>query len=411
SLEVKTIELVPASKDMAAVVVTAKKPPVEMKAGKLVVNVDASPSNQGTNALELLEKSPGITVDNDGNISLKGKAGVTILIDGKPTYMSGADLAALLKSMQSSNIDQVEIMTNPSARYDAAGNSGVINIKTKKGTIRGTNGSINIGHQQGVYGRTNASLNLNYRNDKLNVFGAYNAGTYEGFNNLTLNRRLYEPDKTTLNSSIDQVSVPHFKGTYHNVKLGVDYNFSKRDVAGVVFNGNFNNNKENPKSSNNLRDANGNITNMLKSYGDNERNQQNYSVNANYKHTFDSTGRELTVDLDYAYYTRVADNFLSTTGYDRFGIKQGNDVWLRGNIPSDINIYSARLDYVHPFRSGAKLEAGLKSSIVNTDNEVVWERSQGTNIWTPDARTNHFIYKENINAAYVILSKTIKKWD
>ena len=96
------------------------------------------------NALELLEKSPGVTVDNDGNISVKGKQGVMILVDGKPTYLSGADLAALLKNMQSSNLEQIEIMTNPPAKYDAAGNSGIINIKTKKGIVKGMNGNANL---------------------------------------------------------------------------------------------------------------------------------------------------------------------------------------------------------------------------------------------------------------------------
>ena len=141
-----------------------------------MINVDASPTNTGLNALEVLEKSPGVTVDNDGNISLKGKQGVMILIDGNPTYMSGADLAALLKNMQSSSLDQIEIMTNPPAKYDAAGNSGIINIKTKKGIVKGMNGIVMLGYTQGLYGRFNGGVNLNYRNDKVNLFGGYNGG-------------------------------------------------------------------------------------------------------------------------------------------------------------------------------------------------------------------------------------------
>ena len=156
----KTIELVPQAKSISGVTVTSKKPFIEQKAGKTVINVEASPTNTGLNALELLEKSPGVTVDNDGNISLKGKQGVLILIDGKPTYMSGADLAALLKNMQSSSLEQIEIMTNPPAKYDAAGNSGIINIKTKKGIVKGMNGTANCGYTQGIYGRFNGGLIL-----------------------------------------------------------------------------------------------------------------------------------------------------------------------------------------------------------------------------------------------------------
>src|SRR5205085_11725783 len=139
----KTIRLVPQTKSLGAVTVTAKRPLIEQKPGMTVLNVEASPTNAGLNALELLEKSPGVSLDNDGNISLKGKQGVLILLDGKPTYMSPADLAAFLKNLQSSNLDQIEIMTNPPAKYDAAGNSGIINIKTKKGNIKGMNGTAN----------------------------------------------------------------------------------------------------------------------------------------------------------------------------------------------------------------------------------------------------------------------------
>jgi len=228
AVALKTIELVPQTKAISGVTVTSKKPFIEQKAGKTIINVEASPTNSGINALELLEKSPGVSVDNDGNISLKGKQGVMILVDGKPTYMSGADLAALLKNMQSSSLEQIEIMTNPPAKYDAAGNSGIINIKTKKGIVKGMNGTANLGYTQGLYGRVNGGVNLNYRNNKLNLFGGYNAGTWEGYNNLLIDRNFYEADKLTLKGSSDQVSRPHFKGKYHNVKAGMDYIFLKR---------------------------------------------------------------------------------------------------------------------------------------------------------------------------------------
>ena len=408
AVTLKTIELVPVAKTVGGVTVISKRPLIEQKAGKTLINVDASPTNSGLNALEVLEKSPGVSVDNDGNISLKGKQGVLILIDGKPTYMSGADLAALLKNMQSSSLDQIEIMTNPPAKYDASGNSGIINIKTKKGTIKGMNGSANLSYTQGVYGRINAGSNFNYRNNKLNIFGGYNTGSYEGFNNLTIDRKLYE-DKILVRT-IDQVSRPHFKGIYHGVKAGMDYNFSKRDVAGFVVNGNFNNNDEDPFSRTNIRDDAGNITSKLVSIGDNTRKSSNISTNFNYKHTFDSTGREITADIDYAWYNNKSKTQLTTQSYDDNDISTGNAI-LRGVIPSLINIYSGKVDYVHPFKKGVKLEAGVKTSLVNTDNEVGYLRDDHAGGWVKDDRTNHFIYKENINAAYAIFSKSMKKWD
>ena len=153
---------------LEGITVISKRPLIEQKPDRMIVNVDAAVSNVGATALEVLEKSPGVAVDRDGNVSLKGKQGVLILIDGKPSYLSGPDLAALLGSMTASQLDQIEIMTNPPAKYDASGNSGVINIKTKKNNQRGFNGTLNLSYSQGVYAKTTNSLNLNYRTPKFN---------------------------------------------------------------------------------------------------------------------------------------------------------------------------------------------------------------------------------------------------
>jgi len=156
--------------NLQEVSVVGKKPFIEQKADRMVVNVDASPSNAGSTALDVLERSPGVTLDKDDNISLKGKQGVTVMIDNKPTYLNATQLASYLKSLPASAIDQIELMTNPSAKYDAAGNSGIINIKTKKNKARGFNGSVNLTHTQGVYPKPSGNINLNYRSGKTNIF-------------------------------------------------------------------------------------------------------------------------------------------------------------------------------------------------------------------------------------------------
>lgn len=398
-----------AAKGMQEVKVVSKKPMFEQKAGKMLVNVDASPTNSGLTALELLEKSPGVSVDSDGNISLKGKQGVTILIDGKPTYLSGAELTALLKTVQSNNLEQIEIMTNPPAKFDAAGNSGVINIKTKKSVIKGMNGNAGLGYTQGVYGRVNGNLNLNYRNNKLNVFGGYSYGTYEGFNSMTILRNFYQADKTTLDGYSDQYSRPYFGGENHSAKVGMDYYFSKKDVIGVVVNSYFSNGFENPTSLSYVRDANGNVLYRLNSTSDNTYTFGNVSTNLNYKHTFDSTGRELSMDADYITYDKHNKTKLMTQSYDGHGNPNANEIILKGDIPSTVNIYSGKMDYVHPFKSGLKLEAGIKSSFVKTNNKVDYIRDNGSG-WNYDDRSNHFLYDENINAAYAVVNKSIKKW-
>ena len=133
------------------VLVSTKKPMIEQKIDRTVINVDASPSNAGSNVIEVLEKSPGVSVDKDGNISLKGKQAVLVMIDGRPSYLSPTDLYNYLKSLPSTAIDQIELMTNPPAKYDASGNAGVINIKTKKNKTIGFNGTYNASVGQGVY--------------------------------------------------------------------------------------------------------------------------------------------------------------------------------------------------------------------------------------------------------------------
>ena len=409
SVVLKEMILVPAATSLAGVTVVAKKPLIEQKPGMTILNVDASPTNAGQNALELLEKSPGVTIDNDGNISLKGKAGVLILIDGKPTYMSPTDLAAFLKNMQSNNLSQIEIMTSPPAKYDAAGNSGIINIKTKKGTIKGMNGSANVNYNQGYYGSFHSGLNLNYRNNNLNIFGNANAGDYRGINRLNIDRTFYNGQRATSGFG-DQVTNTTYHGQYQSVKAGIDYTLGKKDVVGVVVNGNFGVHRQKPLSNSNVRDANNDVVYRLHSNSNNNNNNNNVSANANYKHSFDSTGRELTADVDYIYYSNKSSNNLVTESFNADDVKTATDVTLKGFTPSRINIYSGKLDYVHPFKGGLKLESGLKTSLVNTDNMVNYERNNGTG-WFVDDRSNHFVYNENINAAYAIVSKKIKKWD
>lgn len=406
---VDTIILEKSSTQLSGVVVTSKRPPFEVKAGKTVVNVDASPTNAGLNVLEILEKSPGVSVDADGNVSLKGKGGVLILIDGKQTYLSGTQLAAFLKSIQASGLDQIEIMTNPPAKYDAAGGAGVINVKTKKGVVKGMNGNVNLNYAQGVYPKYNGGANFNYRNNKVNVFGSYNGGVWEGLGTLTLHRNFYKDG--VFSGSSDQETDRHNKSQWHNGKLGFDYNFTAKDVAGIVVTGNINPWKNWQQSASNLRNADGAINTVFLSDVFNSNNSRNINANLNYKHSFDSAGREFSVDVDRGYYENRGSNVLATTVYNPDNSQRGNKVLLNGDFPSVINIYSGKMDYVHPFNKNLKLETGIKSSFVNTDNNVLYQRDTSTGWYVDRQRTNHFIYKENINAAYAIVTATIKKWE
>ncbi len=403
-------------KALGEVTVTGKRPLIENKIDRTVINVEAAPSNAGATAFEVLEKSPGITISNEGAISLKGKSGVIVMIDNKPTYLSSADLANYLKNLPASALDQIEIMPNPPARYDASGNSGIVNIKTKKSRSDGFNGSITIGGSVSLYERNDkletpmrqtTSINMNYRKGKLNVFGNYNFNYREGMGDLYINRKFYEK-----NGDLNSISQSHTEFTglnnNHTLKFGVDYYLNKKNVIGVVVNGFGFFGKPTPYSLQKISKPDGTVESILESNTTNDLTFFNYSANVNYKHTFDSIGREITFDLDYVAYDNTSNTLLVTDIYNGSGGKLGS-MRLLGNIPSKIDIYSLKSDYVHPLNKTMRLEAGFKLSYVTNDNEVDYRRPNN-GVWVPDSRSNHFIYDENINAAYVSVNKKWKKW-
>ena len=301
---------------MQTVAVVVKKPFIEQKSDRILVNVDASPANAGTSVMDVLEKSPGVSVDKDGNISLKGKQGVTIMIDNRPTYMSGAQLAIYLKSLPSSAIDQLEIMSNPSAKYDAAGNSGIINIKTKKNKAKGFNGSTTLTYTQGEYAKPGGSLNLNYRENKLNIF--FNGGyTYwQGFQNLDINRNYLDAGTKQINSIFTQNTHMKFLSPEINLKLGMDYFLDSKTTLGVVFSGYRNNETDNSQSYITLKNANNVTDSLVQSFGNIHGIWTNGTVNLNFRRQFDSTGRELTADADYIYYKSSSDQMFQNYTYN-----------------------------------------------------------------------------------------------
>jgi len=416
-IKLGTITLTEAAKSIGGVTVTAKKPFIETKIDKTVVNVESSPSSAGATALEILEKSPGVTVDNDGNISLKGKSGVIIMVDGKPTYLSSADLSNLLKNMSASALEQIEIMTNPSSKYDAAGNAGVINIKTKKGKLDGFNGSIMAGASAGFFKpqdvlyvnpRANLSFNFNYRKNKINLFGNYNPNFNRSKGYLTINRKLLDNDYNLVGYS-DVVTNFRFGNFNQSAKLGLDYFADKKNTFGVVVSGFGFRGHPTPTTTTTFSDVNYQPIQSLISLTENKIHFQNFTSNVNYRHVFDTTGREITVDLDYVGYNNTANMLLTTNFYDGVGQQYPYELQLKGHLPSLINIFSVKSDYTHPFKKGGRFEAGIKSSYVKNNNVVDYKRLVQDK-WLEDARSNQFLYDENINAVYFNINKQVKKW-
>ena len=411
SFNAKNIELQVSSKELSGVTVVSQKPLIEQKIDRTILNVDASLTNVGSSALEVLEKSPGITVDKDGNISLKGKAGVQIMIDGRPIYLAGQDLVNLLRNMQSSTMDQVEIMTNPPAKYDAAGNAGVINIKTKKNKQVGYNGSITASYGQGVYAKTNESLNFNYRAGKVNLFANGSYAYHERFQELSIQRKFIDATSKAILSNFDQVTLLKNNDESYSGKIGMDYFASKKTTLGFVINAGVIDGDFSSNSAINIANPLQVLLSQTKSISLNNNKWNNFSSNLNFKQLIDTVGSELTGDFDYFQYKSSNNQSLSNKYYNAIGatLPGSKPDTLFGNLPQMISIYSVKLDYLKPLKKGARFEAGVKSSFVKTDANAGYD-SIKNNIPVHDInRSNHFIYDENINAAYVNYSRPITK--
>ena len=404
SIRVPAVSLATASKNLKGIDVTARKPFIEQKADKMVVNVESSITASGGSAMDVLEKSPTINVDKDGNISMKGKGGVVIMIDGKPTNMTPEDVAELLKSMPATNVDQIELIANPSAKYDAAGNAGVINLKLKKNSSYGTNGNLNVGAAVGKWPRLNGGLNLNHRNEKFNIFGSYNYSHREQQQDLGLYRSIQDSKGLSV---YDQFNSMKQTSDYHGGKIGADYFISKGHTLGVMVDLADRSVKFPSYATTNI--GNGKtIDSILYTNTNYDSRWRRGAYNVNYRGILDSTGKELNIDLDYARNTEKQFNNIYALSRDLAGKRALGDT-SRNNQPSSIAIKTAKIDYVHPLKNQAKLEAGVKVSFVTTDNDAHFD-SLRTGNWIPDYnRSNHFIYKENINAAYINFNKQFKK--
>ncbi|MGZ8552869.1 MAG: outer membrane beta-barrel protein [Chitinophagaceae bacterium] len=387
------------------VTVLSKKPFIQQLPGKTVVNVDAGITNAGTTAMEVLEKSPGVTVDKDGNISLKGRSGILIMIDNKPSYVSGTDLVNMLNSMSSTQIDVIELITNPSAQYDAAGNAGIINIKTKKNKQKGFNGTVSTVYGQGRYYKNNNSLLLNYRNGKWNFFVNYSMNANKGFTDMYALRTYYKEDRKTIDALLDQPSWFTGEGRNHTLRTGADYFLTKKTTLGVSLTGINSSRTGNGNNTAIWKNAAGITDSVIQTTNSSRNSWKNMGANLNIRHTINST-QDLSADIDFLDY----DIFTQQAFQNNLAAPGGYEEAFQGDLPSQINIFSVKADYSARFQKDLKLESGLKSSHITTDNIAAYFYRDGT-AWKEDlGKTNHFIYTENIHALYSNLEKKADRW-
>ena len=394
------------SSTLKEVVVDGKKPFIQKLSDRIVVNVENSIVSAGSSALEVLERSPGINIDQNDVISLRGKQGVIIMIDGKPTAMSGSDLANYLKALPSSALQRIDIITNPSAKYDAAGNAGIIDLQMKKDQRLGANGTFTAGFGQGNFSRANTGATFNYRNKKVNIFGNYNYAYRVGLNHLVLDRQFFEDGKYNGGDLKDNYSKSPFNS--NTARVGADFFVDKKTIIGFVVNGNFNHYRRNNTNSSLVIDNQKDPLNTFTSKATNNDHGNNVVGNLNLKHKFDSTGKELSVDLDYGFYNSASLTTNATKYYNLDGSKLQPDYVLDGDQNGKLNFTTAKADFVNPLKGGIKFETGFKLSLVSSDNDAKFFDVSGGTPENDVNKTNHFLYKENNNAAYLNLSKEYK---
>ncbi|MEP6595460.1 MAG: outer membrane beta-barrel protein [Ginsengibacter sp.] len=400
----RQIILVPIKNMLQNITISASKPFIELHAGKTVINLEAGLTNVGTTAMEALEKLPGITIDKDGNISLKGRPGVTVMMDGKPTYLNGNELFTLLNDISASQISQVELMDHPTSKYDAAGNAGIINIKTKKNNQRGFNGNFTTSLSQGAYPKNNNNLSFNYRSGRFNLFVNYSLNLSSNFTRLYALRTYFKDDGVTIASLLEQPTFIKGKGSTHNVRTGIDYIIDPRTSLGLTFSALSLNRNSLGNNTAQWKKSNGTADSLIATTSDNNTAWSNGGATLNFKHSFTST-REFTADVDAIGYRIRGDQFFENNAIFPVSYSEAS----RANIPSDIRILSAKADYAEQLKT-IKLEGGWKSSHITTDNLATYQ-FRDVGVWKEDLRkSNHFLYGENIHAVYGAAQTKVKKW-
>ena len=406
-IEVGEIYLQPDTREISEVTVTAEKSEVIIALDKKIFNVGKDLGNAGKSAADILDNIPSVTVDLEGNVSLRGNQNVQILIDGKPSGLVGADNPAALKSLQGSLIDRVEVVTNPSARYEAEGMTGIINIILKKDQQKGINGSFEV--SAGYPHDYRAGANINFRRDKLNYFLNYGANYNERpGDGLAIQHFMFADTSYYTNVERDRLR----RGWSHNLRGGADYFINdKNTITASVFVGI---NDENNTSNIWYRDLD--QDRVLQEFTWREDNEQeierNMEFSLNYDLKFDQKDRKFNLFMQYIEEGETEKSDISEKSTSYFS----NEVTDNPVLQKVLNRESERdfliqADYTHPFGSDGKFETGYRSELrfINNPYEVE-ELDENDDWYFLDEYTNHFDYIENVHALYAQAGNQFEKW-
>jgi len=394
-----------APKQLKGITVTGTRPEIEVTPGKTTLNVQNSILDDGKSAFDILSSSPGVKVDNT-NISLVGHQSALIMINGKPTNLSGDDLVDILRGMQSNTIDRIELMTGGSAKYDASG-GGIINIITRKGKNTGVNGVVTGGVGYGKYYKDNAGIVFNDGTAKFNVFGSYNYNDNKTFHNFTNGRTI------NFNNAISEYNTDYNsiqKRTDNAFAFGTDYYVSPGQTIGFLVSGLIAD--VNIIKNNNLDIYNQSVLDSaIKANSGLNRHTSQVNYNLNYNGRLDKAGKTLSGDFNYNTFNRSSAEYITNDFYDASGKTYRDPLMLQNLSPSTIKMWQAIVGFADPLTKTSKLEVGLKYSKVASNNDLSLDSLVNGVYKSYPMFTNHFIYDENVNAAYLNYESKFEKFD
>ena len=386
-------------------IVTGHRKLYEMRADKMVMNIENSVLAVGNSAFELLKKAPGVSVDQNDNIMLKGQP-CRIYTNDKPTYLDGPRLAEYLKSMPAESISKIEIISNPSSRYDAEGSSGIINLVMKKSKKSGFNGSASTGLGYGKYPKANESITLNYRKGGLNLFCSDYLGYSESYNRLTYNTII---NKTSGTAYYDRDQYWHPYTRFGNYMAGADYTIGTKTTLGVQVTGSSDATNANTTNTTVGSDEQHNPNTLIDVLVKNSSGNTNTTYNLSFKTQLDSTGSAINADADYVRYSAYSDDDNTNRFLDPSGISIRTPYVFNSSQPSEIAVRSIKADFSYTLLKEIKMETGLKYSLVDADNIMRCDSLIGANWVRDNNRSDHFVFNERISAAYITLSRTLGK--
>lgn len=406
-LDLGVIALQPEATALEEVVVSAEKSQMQLSLDKKVFNVGKDLASRGGSAADLLDNVPSVQVDVEGNVSLRGSGNVRILVDGKPSGLIGISGTGGLRQLQANMIEQIEVITNPSARYEAEGMAGIINIVLKKERKTGLNGSFDVtAGQPDNYG---SAINLNYRTEKLNFFTNYGISYRTGPGRGSLYQEFYSGDTTFITV---QDNERNRGGLSNNIRFGADYFFNPKNILTSAVNlrlGNDNNNSE-TRYMDYLFSLD-NPTGVTLRTDDEKEEERNMEYALTYKRNFDRKGQEFTFDARYQDNTEQEGSDLMNRFFTPELEPDGQaDLLQRSDNKESERQFILQADYIHPFGKEGKFEAGMRSSFRDIDNDFLVQEFADDQ-WVPLAGlSNNFQYDENIFAAYLIYGNKLGKF-